>query len=187
MRLPSVPQISNWNLVEEAGFDDRGRTLQRLSFALQDEPDTRNFYALRTLYVENSIDTAQTEFDSRSFFTYWTPRLPEQPPFLSYGYRAIPDTDFDGQSIALSFEASVLDAFVPDSLYEPSYMILIWTSWEESGYRLGEEYGEHRDSQQAVDLEILFSSQAPLPMFSNAEGGYGILGGYTTRQDTIFF
>ncbi|MEM9984116.1 MAG: hypothetical protein AAF804_03385, partial [Bacteroidota bacterium] len=56
----------------------------------------------------------------------------------------------------------------------------------EPAFRLGAEYTEHRSAQRAIDLEVLFASQAPLPMYTNAEGGYGIFAGYTVVQDTLW-
>lgn len=51
----------------------------------------------------------------------------------------------------------------------------------------GAEYYDHIDSRRFIDLDLSVLSKTPLPISSNAEGGFGIFGGYTVRTDTLFF
>ncbi|RMG64857.1 MAG: DUF4249 domain-containing protein [Bacteroidetes bacterium] len=187
MVMPSLPQVSGFEFIPEAGINEDGDRIQRRLASLQDPPDTANHYRLIGFYRERALDTSQTQFPSRSINTTWEPLGQPSADWTSLGY-LLPDTDFDGQSVRLVFEGDFLDFLnEPDELYEPAYLAMEWQSWNEPAYRLAKEYAEHVSSYRLIDLEILFASQAPLPMYSNAEGGLGVFGGYTVRRDTLWF
>lgn len=187
MVMPPLPQVSGFEFIPEAGLDAEGDRIQRLLVSLQDPADTANHYRLLGFYVERSLDTSQTRFPMRGINPIWEPVGAPFEYATSLGY-LLPDTDFDGQTVRLVFEDDFLDFLnEPDELYEPAYLAMEWQSWNEPAYRLAKEYAEHVSSYRLIDLEILFASQAPLPMYSNAEGGFGIFGGYTVRRDTLWF
>jgi len=186
MFLPFIPNIIEWELLEDVGIDTDGERIQRLLATLQDPADTANHYRLTGSYVERSLDTDLTFFPDRRIETRWVPIGAPFEFLTSLGY-IMPDTDFDGQTAQVGFEDSYNRSNPDVDLFEPDYMVLEWQSWNEAAYAFANEYEEHVDAYQVIDLEILFASQAALPMYSNAEGGFGIFGGYTVRRDTIFF
>jgi hypothetical protein len=189
MVMPSLPRVSAIEYSPEVGIDENGDRIQRLRASLQDPPDTLNHYRLVGRYYKRSLDTSLTRFPFRSIDTNWEP-LGGAP--FEYSTRLgylLPDADFDGQLTRLVFEDVFVDHLnlnTPEELYEPAYLVVEWQSWNEPAYRLADEYSEHVNSYRVIDLEVLFASQAPLPMYSNAEGGFGVFGGYTVRRDTVF-
>ncbi|GAB4419463.1 MAG: hypothetical protein OHK0039_31880 [Bacteroidia bacterium] len=185
MVMPGLPQVSAPTFLVDVGLDRDGMRTQRLYATLRDAPDSVDAYCLAGFYFERSLDSSRTRFPLRGITCMWYPSGNELTYATTLGY-LLPDRDFAGQTVRLGFDASFVDGLSPDSLYVPAFLVLERQSWNQPAYRLASEYADHVSAYRVVDMEILFASQSALPMYSNAEGGYGVFGGYVVQRDTLW-
>lgn len=150
-----------------------------------DPVDTANHYALEVSFWPES-----TNPNIPSPIThYWD--LPGREPWdvLEQGYQAISDEGFDGQAASIHFETTLLGGlgqftFTVDELRR-GYFVLRLLSLNEPAYRFGTELSAHRGSRTFPFLTSSLMDQLPQPMYSNAEGGFGVFMGQTVRVDTL--
>lgn len=177
MTMPEALELSDFRYLPDAGIGADGNPLVQLIASLEDQAAFQNYYALRaTLLAFPKDSTASIQAAGG----YWQPFSTEGGNILSYSYYTLSDQAFDGKKVDLIFEAEFENGFEFDrEEYPTQYIVYDLISLNNAAYRQGNEYSLHRSAQRFVDFDLSVLTRTPLPMYSNAEGGFGIFGGIT--------
>ncbi|WNJ15954.1 DUF4249 domain-containing protein [Pontibacter sp. G13] len=170
------------NIAREIYEDgSKGDFQSLLSVSLTDDPETRNYYSFEiagVIYEDSMGFDTHLGYSSAGFA-----EIGGSGGAYNSGGWLLSDDDFNGSLVQLDL---LLYLYDPSSWFEPftgqvKYVILHSKVY---GGEWGTYWEKYRIQQQANSGFDLIPPEAVI-VNSNVEGGYGVLGSWTTRTDTI--
>lgn len=183
MTMPAALEISDLRYVPDAGPGPEGNPLVQFIAKLQDQANFDNYYAFRGTTLAVPKDSI---FPTIGNSSSWQPLGTDLNNFSTLGYYVLRDEAFAGAETDVVFENDIASQFEYDRDEFPTqYISYTIISLNTPAFRLGDEYALHRNSQRFIDFDLSVLTQSPLPIYSNAQGGFGIFGGMTVLSDTL--
>lgn len=172
------------NAFQTAFSADDGYTQSILRLTFNDLAGVRSFYRIQ-----------------RGFFSFRDPDFPTQLQFGAldvYG-PAVPTSDGgfesvddyaenpDGGEITIDFLCEMPNASAPVDQWKEVNLDSLWVTTEFANEDYAEYQQKLRLQQQSGGNGISLTPNEPVELYSNIEGGYGVIGGFTSKTDSVAF
>lgn len=187
-RIPATGEVLKAELIQNAfrtvfsSTDAYTQSLLRLTF--RDMAGIQSFYRVR-----------------QGFFSFRDPDFPTQLQFgaLTIYGPALPTSDGgfesveeyaespDGGEITVDFLCDMPNAFAPVDQWKEVTLDSLWVTTEYANVDYAEYQQKLRLQQQANGNGISLTPVEPVELYSNVEGGYGVIGAFTVAVDSLAF
>ncbi len=186
--LPTPARILKVETIQNAfrqvfGNDDTyTQSILRVSF--EDPAGEPNFYRILNAFIIYRRPDQPNQLRSQGLSVYGPALASSDGGFEAVTLYATDET-MDGQVVTADFLCEFPDAYSPIDQWQE---VLVDSLFLEVEYA-NQDYGEFQEKlflqSQSVGGGISITPPEPVELYDNVEGGYGSIGGYVVKSDTI--